>query len=144
MATDFLPEDYGFSYAPQLPPRAAIEAAVETLVAVLDAMAGEADAEDDDPLEDTNEDGHSWVERIDQTKHPYAGHEAATCGAHEDAEDDDPGGGNVEDEGEDVDEREPDEGDHCGVYGIDQSRQIGPDNPEPRADAEVETAGRRQ
>jgi hypothetical protein len=46
MATDYVPEEYGFSYPPHLPPRAAIEAAVETLVEVLNAMDGEADFEE--------------------------------------------------------------------------------------------------
>jgi hypothetical protein len=91
MATEFLPEEYGFSYPPHLPPRAAIEAAVETLVEVLNAMDGDLDAEDATGAEDAFEEHE---ERF--------GYDGPACPIS------DPGGGNVEDEGEGIDEREPD------------------------------------
>jgi hypothetical protein len=63
MATEFLPEDYGFSYPPRLPPRAAIEAAVETLVEVLNAMDGDSDEEENgDELDGTRAEDEAGAE----------------------------------------------------------------------------------
>ena len=95
---------------PKLPPRAQIEGAIETLIGILDAADPDSDFEEvgaEDSFELHHEDG-------------------AGCPVS------DLGGGNVEDEPHDWDELEVDEG-VCGfvrVYGVDQTRPIGPDNPQ--------------
>jgi hypothetical protein len=86
----------------------AAEIAAQRWIEFIDLIRGDADLEDDDPAED-NGDAETavWLERTDQSRAPLP-KSTAHFQAHEDAEDDDPGGGNVEDEGEDIDEREPD------------------------------------
>ena len=71
---------------PKLPPRAHIESAIETLIEILDAAEADSDFE-----ESGAEDG--FAENDD---------DGPGCSTS------DPGGNNVEDEGEDIDEREPD------------------------------------
>ena|SRR5437867_7522393 len=57
--------------------------------------------EEDDAGEDSDPpERGAWLERIDQTAPAYGFEMTADARNHEDAEDDDPGGANVEDEGE--------------------------------------------
>ena len=71
-----------------MPGRYAIRMTIETLIALMDAMDGDADVEDATGLEDAFE------------AHRGDGPGCKTA---------DPGGGNVADEGEAIDEREPED-----------------------------------
>ena len=134
--------------------RAELEGFVAVAIDLMDLVDGEADAEDGNDLEDdftlteyakgfggrgpgceiSDQDAGAWIEwntmRGSQKRGPNI-----MAGREDDedddaAEDDDPAGGNVEDEGEAIDEREPDYNeDHCQHYGIDQAAPISETNP---------------
>jgi hypothetical protein len=91
--------------------RRTIELLAEMFVGFLDIIEPEPDCETTDLEDDFVEHvengpgcevadagGHSWIERKDQTRDPFAGHGPSTIGAHEDAEDEDSDCG--DDEGE--------------------------------------------
>lgn len=84
--------------------RAKLGAAIEVMIALLDVADGDSDVEPNGDQEDA-----SWQER------PGWGCPQALSEPHEDSEDDDHGGGNVEDEGEHED------GVLSPAFGIDQT-----------------------
>ena len=128
--------------------RRVLEATIERAIDYLNQLDGDPDLEIDpfnegepafDPKSremvshfpdcdpDADREGPSWLERIDQDSDPLPNKCAAFVQNAEDAEDDDPaeqddhGGGNIEDEPhDDFGEAEPEEGEIPPQYGIDQ------------------------
>jgi hypothetical protein len=91
-------------------PRNTVHAMIEGLLQFLDDQDGDPDLEAVDEREEDETADPAWVERVNQTRAPYAGHRSYSLQAEEDAEDDDaaedddPGGGNVTDEPHDDDD----------------------------------------
>lgn len=83
--------------------RADLSSFIIVAIDLLDVADGDADLEDATGVEDAFE------------SHVYDGPGCPVA---------DPGGGNVEDEGEGIDEREPDNGGHCSHYGVDQTEPL--------------------
>lgn len=81
--------------------RAELEGFVAVAIDLMDVADGDPEMEDGGDLEQDDDEGPAWIERVDQARPAYP---APDCFADhhngEDAEDDDPAGGNVEDEGE--------------------------------------------
>jgi len=96
--------------------RAELEGFVAVAIDLMDVADGDPDLEIGDDLED------------DFLLSPYA--LAYSEGRGPGCEISDAGGGNVDDQGEGIDEREPDNNeDHCQHYGVDQDAPVGDRNP---------------
>jgi hypothetical protein len=98
--------------------RRQIECFIEVAIRLLDLADGDPEAEEDDP----HEESEGMLTRCDERGYALGG-QAVPLGQHEDDEDDDAGGGNVLDEPHDQEEG------FLLIYGIDQTRPIGSDNP---------------
>lgn len=107
MATNALRNTASFRYA-ELPPKEALASAVETLIAILDVLDGDPDIELNGDELDHNEGEDEFI------NHRCSGPGCPVS---------DPGGGNVEDEGQQG------AGEVMPIYGIDQTKLIHPSIP---------------
>lgn len=111
-----LPPILAFIMGVPVAPREAVERTIERAIEALDLIDGDPDLEDATDLEDDF--SLTWIAQ---------GQGGPGCQISD--TDEENGDREGIDEREEIDEREPEEGDHGMQYGVDQSREIGPDNP---------------